>query len=67
MEIMQQSCHVQGGGQPRQKRDRKLSGVSSTGKWVQNELAMQGTILSMHHGYVQVRFWVRSRTVGGSN
>ena len=53
---MQQLCHMQGGEQTRRKRDCKLSGVWSTGKWVQNELAMQGMVLSMHHGYVQVRF-----------
>ena len=56
MEIMQQKCHIQGGGQTCKKRDRKLPGVWSTGRWVQNESAMRGMILSMHHGYVQVQF-----------
>ena len=34
----------------------KLSGAWSAGKWVENESAMRGMIVSMRHGYVQVRF-----------
>ena len=37
-------------------RDRKVSKLWSAGRWVENESDMRGVILSMHHGYVQVRF-----------
>ena len=53
---MQQTYRVREGERSCHKRDRKLSGSWSVGEWVENASAMQGVILSMHHGYVQVRF-----------
>ena len=55
-ETVQQTYRMHEGERTCQKRDRKLSGAWSAGKWVENESAMQGVILSMRHGYVQVRF-----------
>ena len=53
---MQQTHRMHEGERSWHKRDRKISGTWSVGKWVENASAMQGVILSMHHGYVQVRF-----------
>ena len=53
----------------RRRRDRQARNCTpsrswTAGKWVQNESGMQGTVLLMHHGYVQVQF---SGTAGGGS
>ena len=53
---MQQTHRMHEGEGSWHKRDRKALGTWSVGKWVENASAMQGVILSMRHGYVQVRF-----------
>ena len=55
-EAVQQTYRMHEGEQNCHKQARKLSGAWSASTWVENESAMQGVILSMHHGYVQVRF-----------
>ena len=55
-EDMRQAYTLHEGERSCPKRCRKLSRAWSAGKWVENESAMRGMVLSMHHGYVQVRF-----------